>query len=546
MNAYMRVDLNYEQDPELEFILPRQLLTEYLRELSWNGAQEKELVLAWRYTYAYIFSCMQIQQTPFQNLSGKNVKMSLAWLKKYAVDFSMEEKNVVRFLVNIKKLTKYLKNKDFECDEFDLRAVEATLFDAQGCLNMEELVDKNSKVVHIDFSAKQKNTSEVEIPSFCSDKQVLYIREHLMDLPRIVFTVLEDEKYIIENEKLLYGFEQYLQTYTKVKNRPMQEDDYELEAMEDPSNLALFAEYTIFSAEYPYIQPHPMEELFKKNARNEEFLKFIEHYKDCQFRFFRVVSSRDANATEIEDLISGHRCFLDSIYITDCHKDEVFSAYFKGDTVLPNFFEPVKLSPAVANTFIHTLKLLTNYKGREGDDLQLFVRQYSLLSRYLLVKIADDKKVAQNIANSLKQTKGYLPWQEYQDYIPGNSVIDPMLQQAHMSKTEERIFWMMWQDFCRKTATEMYPSGDKCPNELLIVWLLFLRINNPEHICVLLMGVVLFNPEELERGIEKVALVLDMEHNRPRYLTEIGWIFYIESFLNGGVVDDLSQLPALY
>ena len=123
VNAYLLVEISYKEDPELEYILPLKLVTSFLREQAWSGADRQELQLIWKNIYAYMLASVNNDLEPFVINDKNALRIILKWLRDCAVDFLFTEQSAKKLLEDIKNLHIFLNANQFHNSDGNNRKI---------------------------------------------------------------------------------------------------------------------------------------------------------------------------------------------------------------------------------------------------------------------------------------------------------------------------------------------------------------------------------------------------------------------------------------
>lgn len=536
MNVYNYIDMNYLHEPELENLLPKDLVTDFLQKQAWQGLDDEELRIIWRDIYAYVLANLQTGQTVFQNRNLAAVKNIVAWLKQYALDFTVTPASLRRFLNNVQLLHDYLiKEKYILHSYLDFPATFDEFIGKDGKIN---ITNPDEKVLHIDFGGKRLQTSNFEPTSMVSTKQLIYIREHIIDFSAKVFDVLSYYRYTLTSEKLFSFYELYWNRFVEAKvdesGDSYDADDLEQFLLTTPNNILTFAEYIAFGAEFAQGREQIYNKLVTKNKAHPGFVSFLKHYHHSRIMFFRIVDSSDEQGTLVKDVLTGDSFYLEDIDISRYNNREVFIAYFsKSNNLLPSVTISVELDEMQVLAFQDAIKKMCRYFLGTEASVKEFLEKYGLLARYLCVLTARNKRIGIMLKELL---------QKYDQAEPAMCSMNPdadILEEKVMkipndfyfTVEEKEKFLKIWRSIYAHLGYSMEFS-EHAGNYLLANLKIFLELNYPEDMVDGLMEVFETDKDTLQGYIDKVHQVVDIEKYKLSYLTEFGMIKLIDSLIN--------------
>lgn len=535
MNVYIYVDMNYAQEPELNIILPKDLVVGFLRKKAWTRAGDDELRRTWRDIYAYIYANLQTEQFPFQNNGIYSMGVILGWLNKYALDFPLTAKDIKRFFKNIQELQNYLLEtyKEFPgSQESDYQAIYRKLTDAAGELDLSAAAERDSKVLHIDFSSKKVEKPDLSIPTYTQNKQILFVREYLMELPDKVFEITGFPEYNVSSEKYFLSYEGYWSHYIEqVSAKDSFDESPEDCDLRNPGNIIAFIEYLTFGTGDYVANPSILSVLLEKN-KDPYLAAFLNNYKNSRLVFFKIVGMSDNEFTIAENIITKEKINMDGIDIMNFGKDEVFLAYFAPTgNILPSMSISVDMSETQIKGFIEAMQIIYRCAVAPGvQTFEEFWRSHELLARYLQIFCVRNGGVIQKLKQLFKpQLLSEPRVSKRSDPAKIKDKIIAIGNILNFTAAEQDKLAGLWNNF-NLSRTE---RGGRIVDLHCFTVVLneFLQLNYPDEI---FDKINLFLSTHCEifinRNAEKLPRLAGKDYTP--YLTEVGWIKLLEQIFD--------------
>ena len=536
-NVYSYIDSYYLIEPDLDTLLPKDLLTDFLQRQAWKGKDDKALRLIWRHIYAYILANLNTDQTSFQNHSTTDVKNILAWLRDYALDFDMSAKNIKEFLNIIQLSHEYLLDVKYINNIYvDFRSLYNECIDSNGNIKIVSSPKDGDNVLHIDFSDRTVKPQEFVSSNLVAYRQPIYIREHLMDFTEYVFDTISKYNYTQGSEKLFDYYTLYWDKYTALKLFDVEYDAELLEsfALNEPTNIIGFAEYLVFGANFEADGKQIINKVLNMYKHNFSFIRFLEYYRNSRIKFFKIVSTLD-EPTQIEDILTNELITMEDIYITQCGVNEVFVAYFNPQNkLLPTATISINFDEMQILAFQDILKKMSHYFLGEQASINDFLAKHDLLARYLFVSSALNKRIGilfrqavqaqkpvPDLYNSMRSANT--------DFIEKN--IKMVTGSLSFSEQEKYYFNLLWQDLY-VSIDDQFDFSSSFGLYIIGSIKAFTELNFPERMGVNPDSMGGFDSNTLEEYENKVKRLLNWKCNHLRYRTELGMINFIDSLID--------------
>lgn len=534
MNVYNYVDMNYLHEPELQNLLPNDMLTDFLQRQAWTGLSDDQLRVIWRDIYAYILANLQTGQMVFQNRNLSAVKNIVAWLNSYALDFTFTPESLKSFLHNVQMLHDYLIKEKYILNTYiNFPDTYSEFIGADGSIN---ITNSDNKVLHIDFSGKRLKETAFEPLSMVSSKQLIYIREHIMDFSAKVFEVLSYYKYTLTSEKLFSMYEIYWNRFAeaKVADTDIEYDTDMLEqlVLTNPNNILTFAEYIVFGAYFVQGKDHIINKLISKNRANAGFVSFLQHYRNSRIMFFRITNNADDEGTIIKDILTSEFICLEDVDISRYSSNELFIAYFNPQNkLLPSVTISLELDEMQVLAFQDTIKKICRYMLGETASIYEFLDKYDLLARYLCVASAQNKRLGVILKSLMPPSTETVPlYSESMDSVLEERFLK-ITADFYFTDCEKEKLLQVW----RTLYTRLADEPDFAQNAgiyLLSSIKIFLDLNYPDDLVEGMLAVFEIDKKVLHRYAAKASQLIELEKNKMSYLTEFGMIKFIDSLFN--------------
>lgn len=536
-NVYSYIDSYYLIEPDLDTLLPQELLTDFLQRQAWKGQSDDDLKLIWRHIYAYILANLNTGQTSFQNRCVTDVKNILAWLRDYALDFDMNAKNINGFLNTIQLLHNYLLDAKYINHIYvDFQGLYSECVDKDGSIKIVSSTKDGDKVLHINFADKTVKPQEFMSSSIVSYRQPIYIREHLMEFTEYVFDAITKYNYTQNSEKLFDYYALYWDKYTEAKLTDVAYDAELLEkfSLNDPSNIISFAEYLVFGAAFETDGKQIFNKVLNMHKHNTSFISFLEYYRNSRIKFFKIVSTPD-EPTQIEDILTNELITLEEVYITQCGANEVFIAYFNPQNkLLPAATISIDFDDMQILAFQDILKKMSNYLLGEQASINDFLAKHDLLARYLFVASALNKRIGILFRQAVQAQK---PVPDLYNSMRSDTTsfieknLNMITGSLKFNEPEKHYFALLWQDLY-VNINDPFDFSSNFGLYLVGSIKIFLEINMPDRMGMDSTAMLGQDEKKIKEYANKVKGLLNWECNHLRYRTELGMINFIDSLID--------------
>lgn len=521
VNAYLLVEISYKEDPELEYILPLKLVTSFLREQAWSGADRQELQLIWKNIYAYMLASVNNDLEPFVINDKNALRIILKWLRDCAVDFLFTEQSAKKLLEDIKNLHVFLNANQFQVTAMEtIEKFLKTLYTPEGLLNLQTPPSK-SKVMHLDFGNRALATDQKNV--------VIYLREHIAELVPKTLNILKTNAYRDWADKSFmyyqYFWELYLQQEEDFGSDKIVPDIYSLPNKEvDPYCMLSFVEYLLFEVHFPKVKQQLLDKLISLSNKLPGFQAFLEFYRDSQFTLFRVCSTNSYVGTTVQNIFNEQKIILPNIFLNyEENRGRIFFAYFNPNKqLLPSTILSVGVTENQKKMFVRLVKNLYKFLARSQPlSFEDFFKTQGLFIRYLLVNTNSSKFVLEKFASYLGRQESF----NYSNLLlkelkATERELIKLGRNLNFSQEDLDKLTCLWRNFCNLSSFEL----NMLEYFKFAVLLCYCELIYPGRIVQKIREIFALEEKILQKCISQVKNTLNLEINNLQYLTEYGKI----------------------
>lgn len=530
VNAYLLLEVNYQEEPELEYILPVKLATTFLREQAWNGATKNELCLIWKDIYAYIVATVNNDFEPFEVKNHQELIIILKWLRDCAVDVPCLQQDLKRLLENIIKLHVFLNSEKIQATS----AAKITDFikrftSEAGEINLDtSFVDK--KVLALDFKNKKVFTSNIPI--------VIYLREHIADLVPHTLELLKQNSYKMQADKKFlqyqYFWAQYLQQHMGGKNQDFViRDIYDCPNKEvDPHEMLNFIAYLLFEVKFEGVKQQLIEKLCKASAKKQSFKAFLEFFSSAKLTFFKVAHTNGKLGTNVKNIFTKEIITLTNIRLNyqENRKKIYFSFVNVQQQIVPSTILAIEVSAKQEQAFLKILQAIYNFEKQITKmNFEEFLQVNGLFTRTLLVNTSMEPFLPTLIQKYLSKQHAFA----YKKILvvelrKAKKEILQLAKNLQLTVSDMKKLSKLWCDFCNIAVIDL---------QLLEYFkfaavLCYCELIYPERIVSKIQEIFSLNEQILQSCLEKIKKTLNLQENNLQYLTEYGKIQLLIRLVN--------------
>lgn len=530
VNAYLLLEVNYQEEPELEYILPIKLAITFLREQAWAGTTKNELCLIWKDIYAYIVATVNNDLEPFEVKNNQELITILKWLRDCAVDFPCLQQDLKRFLENIIKLHGFLNSEKIPATSAAKITDFIKMFTSEaGEINLD-ISFGDIKVLALDFKNKKVFTSDMPM--------VIYLREHIADLVPHTLELLKQNSYKMQADKKFlqyqYFWTQYLQQHMGGENQEfIIKDIYDCPNKEvDPHEMVNFIAYLLFEVKFEGVKQQLLEKLCKTSAKKQSFKAFLEFFSSAKLTFFKVVHTNGNLGTNVKNIFTKEIINLTNIrlnYQENCKKI-FFSFVNVQQQIVPSTILAIEVSAKQEQAFFKSLQAIYNFEKQITKiDFEEFLQENGLFTRILLVNTSMTPFLPTLIQEYLSKQHAFA----YKKILvielrKAEKEILQLAKNLQLTVSDMKKLAQLWCDFCNVCIIDL---------QLLEYFkfaavLCYCELIYPQRIVRKIQEIFSLNEQILQSCLEKIKKNLNLQENNLQYLTEYGKIQLLIRLVN--------------
>ena len=510
-NVFDLVEDFYEQDPEWNTVLRQEYAENFLRTMSWQGADDADL----RQQFSYIMMlCLYLGNTEgfLGDMTRDDFVDCVAWFGRNITEFKTSAKTVDRFLVTMEKLYTFLAGKKIiMSDDAPGKARQVLLNEGKLCVidSSGEFLPGNER--YSDYAA-------ADLPN----KIFMNLNKVMADFMQLVRNYFSDRRFHMERERANFLFQGTL--INNIMDVKPDKEEYE----------HCFWDYFLFDYHMIADDKRPIEHFYdavkqvKISIEDECCLDLLEELIKTRLVLFTVEGVGEEGFYSCRDFFTGQPYnFLLPIDEGTNTDGFIFLGHiFYNENMVMNFVRGTNMPNIGRKKFYEVMDRAREWMAvRTGGELSwdafirrnpIFVRQVSLLySAYL-------------------RLDGFSYETAVHDYTPAPiekdnvcQAMELMMRPYSFSAYDIKLAQTMWMDFLR-----LQPRRARLPD----VWAAgvvknFIDANAVYNYDLQKISEICHNIPvgAINNAADRIKNVLKIEQHDPRYINEEGLLLMLLS-----------------